>query len=491
MKTIDFKTDEDLTDLIINFDPERPQPRFFATASAMATALTSFPSPTTLPWPAGLAPAPKTIHPKPSPTHALPKCDYIIVTWTAAEAAMLAQIMTPGVMVKDWYLYGHNADQFAAKIVGGRAPFNDKQSRFFHMLGGYYMSTIGGSDVICFKSNLHVSTDGSKLPLLDLWGQILDEVKPKLIITTGTGGGVGSNILLGDVVVAKETIFDLLGHFKNEPYAHQGLNCNNGPMSFMPLVENSLVEPNAARLRPVRPAGAPKVYYPGSSIADPKIVTTDIFAFDDTTNSFNLQGLGNMVEMDDATLGLVLKTRGDTTTKWAAIRNASDPQMDGTVPAPQRKKDAASIYLKYGYWTTIGSVAASWAAVAGELGHAPPAMAAVTMAQSPVSAPKAIPISGRDALLDMALDPGLKIADLATADVPPEALGALKKALAAVNVSYDTSDISFRDITFKDGFDTVNRLILASVSNTDAEEFLGDYMIDSETIIEKREFVTS
>ncbi len=68
-----------------------------------------------------------------------------------------------------------------------------------------------------------------------------------------------------------------------------------------------------------------------------------------------------MVEMDDAVLGLACDELGSKAPKWMAIRNASDLQMRSIA----EKEQAAQIYQRYGYWTTIPSVLASWAVAMG------------------------------------------------------------------------------------------------------------------------------
>ena len=65
--------------------------------------------------------------------------------------------------------------------------------------------------------------------------------------------------------------------------------------------------------------------------------------------------------MDDAALGLALREVTDPP-PWISVRNASDPQMTGDNLATE-KKQAAAIYEKYGYWTSIGSVIACWALI--------------------------------------------------------------------------------------------------------------------------------
>ena len=58
-------------------------------------------------------------------------------------------------------------------------------------LGAYWTTTIGKQSVVVFKSDSHMSQDGPQLPNIDVWRQIIQEVRPKLVITTGTAGGIG------------------------------------------------------------------------------------------------------------------------------------------------------------------------------------------------------------------------------------------------------------------------------------------------------------
>ena len=53
------------------------------------------------PWPQGCAPTPEPLANKPSSSAALPKCDYVIVTWTVEEARCLADTLTPGFPEQD------------------------------------------------------------------------------------------------------------------------------------------------------------------------------------------------------------------------------------------------------------------------------------------------------------------------------------------------------------------------------------------------------
>jgi hypothetical protein len=65
--------------------------------------------------------------------------------------------------------------------------------------------------------------------------------------------------------------------------------------------------------------------------------------------------------MDDAALGLALAGMTDPPA-WVSVRNASDPRVTGG-DITTEKKQAAAIYKKYGYWTSIGSVIGCWALI--------------------------------------------------------------------------------------------------------------------------------
>src|SRR6202011_584553 len=86
-------------------------------------------------------------------------------------------------------------------------------------LGTYWKTTIGKTSVLVFKSDSHMSQDGPQLPNRDVWQQIIPEVRPKLVLTTGTAGGIGKQFEVGDVIVSSIVPFDCLQKFKKQPFA--------------------------------------------------------------------------------------------------------------------------------------------------------------------------------------------------------------------------------------------------------------------------------
>jgi purine-nucleoside phosphorylase len=346
----------DLSRHIIMFDRENPStysPNTLPMAGVMSSTTRA-----PIPWPKGAAPTPKPLVKTPSTSAALPKCDYVIVTWTVEEAKALADTLTPGYPSKTaWYDYAHNFQSQYASLIRNGAPASESKR-----LGSYFITSIAGKRVLCMKSELHMSQDGAALPIAKLWKQIITEAEPTLIITTGTAGGIGSKMELGDVVVATEVRFDCQKTFKNAAF-HNGIYKCSSLKHTSNAVAQKLFAANASRL----PAASrpPRIFTkPVVDAEIPDVVTTDFFAFDDSSNTFGLQSLGAAVEMGDAVLGMVIDELGSKAPRWAAIRNASDPQIDDSgLTLKEAANKAGQIYEKFGYWTTIPSAIACWAAV--------------------------------------------------------------------------------------------------------------------------------
>jgi nucleoside phosphorylase len=201
-----------------------------------------------------------------------------------------------------------------------------------------------------------------------LWKQIISESGAKLVITTGTAGGIGSQMILGDVVVTKSVQFDCRKTFKSAAFAkaaYSDANERGASSSHFALANESLIPVNATRLPP---ATRKPMIAPATGPAPETVLTTDFFAFDDTTDSYGLRAYNpdaRAVEMGDAVLGLACAEDIERPPAWAIVRNASDPQISGSLSLREQATEAAHIYEKYGYWTTVGSAIACWAVIAG------------------------------------------------------------------------------------------------------------------------------
>jgi nucleoside phosphorylase len=271
----------------------------------------------------------------------------------------MATLFTPGHPLAEWYEYRHNVASYVPLVTGRKAPFNDASAdmaRYYHSLGLYFPCTIRGNRVLLFKSGLHLDYDGPQFPVRRLMSEIAQAVEPKVFITTGTGGGIGADVKLGDVVVAGTVKFDCTRQFKNEPWAKKSYTPSVLPAGALAAMTPALMSVNASRISGAR--ATPQIF---SSPSD-AVVTTDVFAFDDSTDYFGLQGLGRACDMGDAMVADALQAFRSMS--WHSIRNASDPQ----IPNPdhnieEANKQAALIYAKYGGLTTAASLIATWAII--------------------------------------------------------------------------------------------------------------------------------
>ncbi len=354
----------DVEDLRLNYDPEKPQERFVKGGVENAALPASARLPSQLPWPANAKPTPAPL-PRPpaedADLSAFKGYDAIVMTWTAAEAATLASLLSPGVLPSEWYEYRHGVASYVPLVTGGRAPFNDKtpdMARYYHSLGLYFPCRIGSARVLLFKSGLHLDYDGPKTPLKRLVDELVTAVGPKVLVTTGTGGGIGKDVKLGDVIVAGQTQFDCTTQFKNERWAKAKYSTTPIPKNALEKITPALVEPNASRIVSHGARPHPKFW----AASNDTIVTTDFFGFDDSTDHYKLQGLGEACDMGDAMVGQAMQAHSKV--EWFAIRNASDPQIPN--PSNDMKaasKEAGEIYSQCGAFTTAASVIATWAII--------------------------------------------------------------------------------------------------------------------------------
>lgn len=320
--------------------------------------------PSPVPWPAQSVPAANPLATAPAETDDLSKFkgyDAVVVTYTAEETIALATLFTPGFSPSHWYEYRHGLDNYIPLVTDDRASFNSTNSfmvRYYHSLGLYFPCTIGNAKVLLFKSGLHLNRDGQAVPLRKLMNEIIKAIQPKIIITTGNGGGIGQDTALGDVVIAGLTRFDCTGQFRDRDWHSASYKTTPVPAGALAEITSDLTSVNASRIQDYNARPIPKIW----SGTNEAVVTTDSFKFDDSRNSHKLQGLGRACDMDDAMIGQVMQDYPNI--KWFAIRNIAEPQ----IPNPDNNLEiagnrASSIYSEYGVFTSAASIIATWAVI--------------------------------------------------------------------------------------------------------------------------------
>jgi hypothetical protein len=334
-----------------------------------------------IPFPTGLGPVPRPLTPAPKPDDSLPKVDVIAMMDTAAESRAMADVLTPGHTVADWYPYTKNFQSHYLPLIGPRGP-----SRESKRLGSYFVTEINRLSVLVYKTELHMHEDAKKLPdgsfslpIKDMLAQMIGDSRPLVFLTTGTSGGVYCGMPLGDVVVSRAAMFHCQGDFASAPFNHKTFKSSwTIPRNQMPAAQK-LMQGFAGHLTgksvpkgtppnpkcACAPAGYPtNIHFDGAD-GIPEyhpILTTDVFEFGTSTN--NLDKLGMAVEEDDACLGLAC-SEIHAPPHWACVRNLSDPTINGQLDPKVQETCADYYYSKFGYWTTVMSALTTWGIIAG------------------------------------------------------------------------------------------------------------------------------
>jgi nucleoside phosphorylase len=341
--------DQALRRSIIDFDSEGADgAEFRAAAPLAATGLSKF---VDIPWPAGLAPKPGG----PPTGESLPRADVLVVTWTVDEGHALSRVLSPGFDSHTaWKPYVKNFQSIAKHMCAG-CPARDAAN-----LGTYWTTEIGPHGVTLFKSNSHMSQDGPELANALVWKQIIEDVQPKWVISTGTGGGIGTAFEVGDVIVSRFVTFDCRREFKR--LNGDSFACGADAPKERFAEAHELFGYNAKFL-PTDNTRAPSIVISPSAQAG--ILTTDFFGFDNTADTYELQGKGDLSEMGDAVLGMVCQQMGAVAPSYAIVRNVSDPQIDSSgMSIAQQTKVAADIYKGYGRWSSVCSAIVCWSIIA-------------------------------------------------------------------------------------------------------------------------------
>jgi hypothetical protein len=344
---------DDIQREIIDFDSESTAGLQFL-AFTTATGLSRY---VDVPWPKGLAPQ-TGAKPRGDGSGPLPRADVLVVTWTVDEGHALSRVLTPGKdSHNDYVSYTHNFAAISQKLRKGSPALQAKR------LGAFWTTTIGKKSVVIFKSDSHMSQDGPQLPNIDVWRQIIEEVAPALVITTGTGGGIGAQFEVGDVIVSPVVRFDCTKKFKSQAFAQAHFTSTPAKASHFAMAR-TLIKVNAPQL-PKENTRLPNIVRVAPAALGSSVVTTDFFGFDTSDNFYKLKGLGDISEMGDAVLGLVASQMTDPP-RWLAIRNVSDPQMKAEGTRKEQAHAAAVIYKGFGRWSSVCSAIACWASIAAE-----------------------------------------------------------------------------------------------------------------------------
>jgi hypothetical protein len=348
-------------------------------------------------WPSGLKPAPQPLGNYSAGakiTTALDvQADVLIILYTEDETRALLDVFTGNnawtpARRQQWNGYGHNFSQFKPIIEGIEGDTALEEGLF-----GYLSAIkIGASNVVLFKSELHPKQNGDKLPFVPVIQQLVNELKPSLVLSTGTAGAIGSHVQCGDVVITSAARFHVQDTYPTYPQIN-ALSASDGQLTNTVALNPTYLKYAAANLTQLslpgltscyerlqsssgygfvqKPVAPPAIYVTGSQpVPGPQpmdIVSADYLTVDDSTDLEGLQALGAMNDTDDAFAFFAIAQMTGAKPAWVSVRNASEPQIVTPAGSSQEtiKSLAGNIYGIYQYCTTLNSAFACWGIVAG------------------------------------------------------------------------------------------------------------------------------
>jgi hypothetical protein len=326
--------------------------------------------------------------------------DVLIVLYTEQETQALLDVFTgsndwsPG-RRQQWCGYAHNFEKFKPLIQGISGDDALEQGMF-----GYLSAVkVGSKNVVLYKSELHPKQNGTKLPFVPVLQQLITELAPTLVISTGTAGAIGSHLNCGDVTITSSAQFHCKLKYPDDSQINT-MSANGTVMKNNFAVNPQYVNYAAANFTKLSLTGLgecytrlqklpgysfvkknsqpPAIYVTGHNPApgpQPMVtVSADYLTVDDTSNAEGLQSMGIVNETDDAFVFYAINQMKGRQPNWLSVRNASEPQItDKPFPAgtsstkiiDDLKGIAGSIFGVYQYCTTLNSAFACWGIIAG------------------------------------------------------------------------------------------------------------------------------
>jgi nucleoside phosphorylase len=307
----------------------------------------------------------------------LPAAEVVVIAWTDAEWAALNHV----------FCSAGGTMTYASRTRGswdGWQKFDKDAPSVgdWTFWGEYRLVQLGRAKALLFKSNTHLDYPGPQY-LEKLILRLVSDVKPKLILSTGTAGGARLSDHIGTVnVVHSGALYQSKQPqsawpvYKSAWRADWTLVANSGFRHLLfpvPTTESDLKaigkEFNAFY----------KTDYPLATLnvdslnmADPMpginnltatqtaLLTTDSFVVG--TSSGNLSNFA-CVEMDDAVIDKVCAAHK---IEFGSVRNISDPAQNAVLPPAVQGHWGQAIYDCYGFYTSYNGAITAWAILSAQ-----------------------------------------------------------------------------------------------------------------------------
>ena len=163
------------------------------------------------------------------------KIDMLIITWTSAEWAAFDHVFCNSDKPMPHSYYDHESWRDEWKYYHTNW---DKIKNELTKISPSLKHAAWGScrivefpsnnkKALLFKSDMHISTDGADLPLINMMEQLIAGFDPALILTIGTSGGSRNQDDLGTTNVTDAAHFDLTGEFEKKKYPFNNKTFSN------------------------------------------------------------------------------------------------------------------------------------------------------------------------------------------------------------------------------------------------------------------------
>jgi hypothetical protein len=144
--------------------------------------------------------------------------DVLLILYTDQETMALLDVFTGSPawnsqVQAEWCEYAHNFVKFKPSIANPNANTTSKNGAFERLAS----IQLAGKHIVFYKTDLHPKQDGTALPFISVMSQLIAELAPKYVITTGTAGAIGDRPLCGDVAICSASRFHVQKRYPKFP----------------------------------------------------------------------------------------------------------------------------------------------------------------------------------------------------------------------------------------------------------------------------------
>jgi kumamolisin len=312
-----------------------------------------------------------------TPNNSLPQADAVVICWADAEWAPIQHVFCDNNQSMNY------ASRTRGEWTGWQKYTKDlpKGANSGWTFWGYYrLVLVGTKRVLLFKSNTHLDFPGQQY-LQKLISILISDVKPSLILSTGTAGGTIPTNHIGTInVVDAGTLYQT-----NEPQSSWKTYANNWNAGWTQISKTgftgllfpipttatdiasikdqfnsfygtsyTLAELNPGNLN----IGDPEPSLNNMTGAGTPLLTATSFVVGTVNGNTGNFGSFACIEMDDTIIDMTCKSANIA---FGSVRNISDPAQNASLPTQAQGDWGSAIYNAYGFYTSYNGAITAWA----------------------------------------------------------------------------------------------------------------------------------